>query len=250
MQELAAERRAVQAVLSDYRMYGWLWEDDAGARPTPIRTTFLKAVETCDIYLGLFWLGYGPYTIEEYEHARQQGKPCLIYKKQIDTDQRDPHLTDFLKQIEDVRNPNGLTVRWFTTTEELAAYVQEDVLRLLVDKFRESRLQPVNTMAINRTTGKTLSTQEQIELTGLLLKCTAMSNEGQRDVVIGLLPPYIVTRISHERTAIIHVLQIVKKCQDFEGGIEQLAQATRTIEGDTNSAQAVMAFLQERSFLV
>src|SRR2546429_5448535 len=90
MQELVEERRAVQSALSDYRMYGWLWEDDAGARPMPTRDTYLKEVETSDIYLGLFWLGYGSYTIDEYKHARQHSKPCLVYEKNVETDRRDP----------------------------------------------------------------------------------------------------------------------------------------------------------------
>lgn len=90
MTELADERRAVQKALSKYRMYGWLWEKDAGARPEPIDSTYLTEVAACDIYIGLFWLGYGPYTIEEFECARQHNKPCLIYEKHVDTDKRDP----------------------------------------------------------------------------------------------------------------------------------------------------------------
>jgi Domain of unknown function (DUF4062) len=80
MHELAEERRAVQEALSDYHMYGWLWEKDAGARPMSIKETYLKEVEACDIYIGLFWKGYGSYTIEEYEHARRHSKPCLVYE--------------------------------------------------------------------------------------------------------------------------------------------------------------------------
>src|SRR5450759_3039855 len=75
MQELTEERHAIQAALKDVLMYGWLWETDAGARPEPIQSTYLTEVANCDIYLGLFWQGYGPYTIEEYEHART----CLLY---------------------------------------------------------------------------------------------------------------------------------------------------------------------------
>ncbi len=68
MTELADERRAVQTALSEYDMHGWRWEKDAGARPEPIDSTYLTEVEACDLYIGLFWLGYGRYTIEEYEH--------------------------------------------------------------------------------------------------------------------------------------------------------------------------------------
>src|SRR5712691_435254 len=102
MQELADERRAVQAALDAYRMSGWIWEGDAGARPEPIRSTYLKEVEACDLYLGLFWLGYGPYTIEEFEQARTQKKPCLIYEKHVEIEKRDPQLQAFLDSLQQV----------------------------------------------------------------------------------------------------------------------------------------------------
>src|SRR2546423_14823582 len=90
--ELAGERRAVRDALSEYHMKGWLWEKDAGARPEPVESTYLAEVEASDIYIGLFWLGYGEYTIEEFEHARKYQKPCLIYEKHVDIDKRDPKL--------------------------------------------------------------------------------------------------------------------------------------------------------------
>lgn len=92
MQELKDERLAIQTALADYDMHGWLWESDAGARPEPIRSTYLDMVEACDIYIGIFWLGYGQYTIEEYNHARKHQKPCLIYEKRVDIPNRDPQL--------------------------------------------------------------------------------------------------------------------------------------------------------------
>src|SRR6266704_5094005 len=102
MQELADERRAIQAALEVYRMYCWIWEEDAGARPETIRSTYLHEVEACDIYLGLFWLGYGPYTIEEYRHARQHDKQCLVYDKHVDAARRSPELSAFLAEVEQV----------------------------------------------------------------------------------------------------------------------------------------------------
>ncbi len=103
MQELAPERRALKDALSHIMQQGlvtgWIWEDDAGARPEPIRSTYLKEVEACDIYLGLFWLGYGPYTIEEYRHARQHDKQCLVYDKHVDAARRSPELSAFLAEV-------------------------------------------------------------------------------------------------------------------------------------------------------
>ncbi|MFL5589884.1 MAG: DUF4062 domain-containing protein [Ktedonobacteraceae bacterium] len=143
MAELPTERRAVQKALAAYRMYGWLWEKNAGARPEPIRSAYLKEVESCDIYVGLFWQGYGEYTIEEYQHARTHHKPCLIYEKNVDVEQRDQQLTDFLKGINRVTASDGLTVCRFKTAEELAEQVQEDVIRLLTSRFRDIRQQPI-----------------------------------------------------------------------------------------------------------
>lgn len=128
MEELVEERRAVQSTLSQYHMYGWLWEKDAGARPESIRQTYLKEVEACDLYIGLFWLGYGPYTIEEFEHARAHKKPCLIYEKHVDITHRDPQLQTFLDDIETVKD--DLCVCHFETPEELVERTQNDVLEL------------------------------------------------------------------------------------------------------------------------
>lgn len=248
MQELAEERRAVQAALSDYRMYGWLWEDDAGARPIPTRATYLKEVAYSDIYIGLFWIGYGPYTIEEYEYARQHSKPCLVYEKRVETDRRDAQLTQFLKQIEEVSNPAGLTVGWFTTLEELARDVQEDVIRLLTTIFRESRKQPEVVPLQNMPMGGILPVLDQVELVDKLLKCAAISNKMQREVILELLPAEVTQRIVRGNTDITDVLQIVKKCTEYDGGIEELVKATRFIDGNTRSVQAVVEFLRERSF--
>jgi tetratricopeptide (TPR) repeat protein/transcriptional regulator with XRE-family HTH domain len=149
MQELVDERRAIQSTLAEYKMYGWRWEDEAGARPESIRSTYLAEVEACDIYIGLFWLGYGPYTIEEFEHARAHKKPCLIYEKYIDIDQRSPELTAFLERIQQIDSLVGLTVCRFETPQQLAGRVQADVMRLLTTMFRESRQQPARLSTIH-----------------------------------------------------------------------------------------------------
>jgi len=142
MQELAGERRAVQEALRSFKMYGWLWETSAGARPEPVRSTYLNEVAESDIYIGLFWLGYGPYTIEEFEHARKLRKPCLVYEKFLDLERRDPQLSAFLLGLQSVENREGLTTCRFETPEQLATRVQDDVIRLLTTVFRETRIQP------------------------------------------------------------------------------------------------------------
>ncbi len=137
MGELAEERRAIQAGLSEYHMYGWLWEVDAGARPEPTRSTYLAEVEASDVYVGLFWLGYGQYTIEEFEHARKHKKPCLIYEKNVNIDYRTRKLKAFLKTIQQPENVEGLTIYRFKTPEELTKQLQKDLISLLTRLFRE-----------------------------------------------------------------------------------------------------------------
>ena len=84
--QLAEEHRAVQIALHHYRMYGWFREDYDLAHPEPIGIIYLQEVENCDLYIGLFWVGYGRYTIEEFDFAhKEKHTPCLFYVKDIDT---------------------------------------------------------------------------------------------------------------------------------------------------------------------
>jgi tetratricopeptide (TPR) repeat protein len=126
MEELAAERDAVQAALDRLHVKAWVFEKDAGARPSTIQETYLGEIEAADLYIGIFWKGYGAYTIDEYEHAQTLGMDCLIYEKQsTPEDPRDPALQKFLDRIGGVTE--GLTVKRFRTPESLAAFVAEDV---------------------------------------------------------------------------------------------------------------------------
>lgn len=136
MDELAMERKALKKVLEDEGMYTWLFERDAGAREYPIQQTYFAEIGACNIYIGLFWLKYGEYTIDEYNKARELNKPCLIYIRQRDLERRDQALTTFLSGIQSVTNSSGVTPCYFDTVEELTAHIAEDVERLLVKSGR------------------------------------------------------------------------------------------------------------------
>jgi hypothetical protein len=124
MQELADERQAIKAALDDMRVESFVFEADAGARPQTIEETFLEEVEGADLYIGVFWRGYGRYTIEEYDRATALGMDCLIYEKREAVDgQRDRELAAFLERLGDVEA--GLTVKWFHTPAQLADSVKE-----------------------------------------------------------------------------------------------------------------------------
>jgi hypothetical protein len=138
MQELAAEREAIKAALEELHVKAWVFEKDAGARSQTIQETYLEEVEAADLYIGVFWKGYGPYTIEEYEHAQMLGMDCLIYDKRDDIQgHRDPELQAFLDRISAVES--GLTVRWFNTPEDLGRFVKEDVAAWQARIIRDGR---------------------------------------------------------------------------------------------------------------
>jgi tetratricopeptide (TPR) repeat protein len=126
MEELAHERKTIRAALAELRIDAFVFETDAGARPYSIQQTYLEELEAANLYVGVFWKGYGKYTIEEYEHAQTLGMDCLIYEKRGEVGSgRDPELQAFLDRIGQVET--GLTIRWFHTPEELSQFIKEDV---------------------------------------------------------------------------------------------------------------------------
>jgi len=139
MEELAPERAAIKSALAELNVDAWVFETDAGARPGTIRQTYLKELDGADLYIGLFWKGYGDYTIEEFESARSRGKDCLVYEKREAIEgARDPQLQAFLERVGKVET--GLTVRWFRRPEEVAAFIKQDVAAWQAEIVRRARL--------------------------------------------------------------------------------------------------------------
>ena len=242
MTELADERRAVQKALSQYRMAGWLWETDAGARPEPIRSTYLSEVEACDVYIRLFWQGYGPYTIEEYEHARLHHKPCLVYEKYVDVDKRSPELTKFLEGIEQVTNPTGLTVCRFTTAKELAEQVQKDVLHLLVTTFRQKF--PYSQTTVQLRPGS-ISLQVRFGLVDRLLACPTIQDTGSRQTVLALLNSQISNAIPRNPVSRVDVANIVGTCLNYSAGVQELIDSVGYVEGNSPQVQELRRYWEE-----
>lgn len=138
MQELAPERAMIADALDDLGIDAWVYEKHAGARPESHEQTFLSQVKEADLYLGIFWNGYGAYTIDEYKYAKDLRKDCLIYEKRTDIEgKRDPRLKQFLSRLNDTER--GHAVKYYDTVEELAELVKKDVPRLLAESYRKSR---------------------------------------------------------------------------------------------------------------
>src|SRR5262245_28090453 len=143
MQELAPDRKALKAALDALKVDAWVFEEDAGARPVSIQKAFLEEVEAADLYIGLFWKGYGDYTIEEYKHARKLGKDCLIYEKRAALNgERDPRLQKFLDSVSDVKT--GRTIKWFDDALQLTEAIKDDVARWQARTVRERHTPRIN----------------------------------------------------------------------------------------------------------
>ncbi len=136
MRELAKERAAVERALEDMGVDAFVFEGDAGARPGPGVATYRDELAGSDVYLGIFWLGYGDYTRDEYDTAARLDLPCLIYEKPPAAgERRDPELQRFLDTVGDV-DTGHVTTAWFEDAGQLAGWVRRDVDRLRTEAVR------------------------------------------------------------------------------------------------------------------
>ena len=157
MSELQNERHAVRETLENLKIASFVYEHDAGARPVSVEETYLGELQNSDLYLGIFWKKYGKYTIDEYNKAKEFGKPCLIYRKESESSSRDPKLQLFLDTIGAVQGE--VAPCFFHDGEELPDRIQEDVMQLLTTVFRGEASLP------------TRSTDDVIEPTKLPCLC-------------------------------------------------------------------------------
>jgi tetratricopeptide (TPR) repeat protein len=138
MLELAPERQALNDLLptlgSDLiTLRAWVFEDDAPAADKPIREVYLDALKRSDLYLGLFWNGYGEWTVDEFQHATEWSIDRHIYVKSQDAEGRDPRLQAFLDEQSNVIS--GITPKWFTTPDDLREQVRKSIDVWLRDRL-------------------------------------------------------------------------------------------------------------------
>ena len=139
--ELAAERQAVSAAISQLRLTPVLFE--LGARPYPPRDLYRAYLKQSDVFVGIYAESYGwvapgmEISGLEDEYRLSAGKPRLIYAK--DTAQREPRLTSFLESI---RAEGVVSYRHFETTDELGRLVADDLALLLTERFVSTSAAP------------------------------------------------------------------------------------------------------------
>jgi predicted ATPase len=134
MTELAAERAAVREAVARLHLTPILFE--LGARPHPPKELYLAYLRQSHVFLGIYWERYGwmapGETVSglEDEYLASGDKPRLVYIKSP-SPHRDPRLTEMLERIAN----EGLSYREFSTPEELAALVADDLAVLLSERF-------------------------------------------------------------------------------------------------------------------
>ena len=126
MQELRAERDILNELLPElggenFQIQPWIFETDAHASTNSIRHVYLEALDSSDLYIGVFWKEYGEWTIDEFRRATELGIPRHIYVKNVDAHQRDPQLIKFLEKESDVRF--GITPVWYSNLDEFRKVV-------------------------------------------------------------------------------------------------------------------------------
>ena len=135
LEELADERAAVSRAVSALRLTPVTFE--SGARPHPPQELYRAYLEQSDIFIGLYWQGYGwvgpgmDISGLQDEFERSQPLPRLLYIKTPAPD-RDPRLTELLERI---KGEASDSYRNFRTARELGRFVRDDLAVMLSERF-------------------------------------------------------------------------------------------------------------------
>jgi tetratricopeptide (TPR) repeat protein len=139
--ECASERVRVREAIVSLNHEPFLFED-AGARPYPPRTLYLRKLRESDIFVGIYRLSYGWVAPQaqisgledEYREAIKSGIPCLLYVY-ADQNSRDPRLTALLVEFEQ----GGNTYSHYQSSDDLYTRVRDDLTSVMVERFLRMR---------------------------------------------------------------------------------------------------------------
>ena len=139
MQELAAERQAVQEAVNRLRLVPVMFE--LGARPHPPRQLYRAYLAQSQVFVGVYWQSYGWVAPEEElsgledEYRLSAGMPRLIYVKSPAPD-RHQRLTELLARI---KSDDSVSYQRFSDPAELQRLVEDDLALLLSERFEMTR---------------------------------------------------------------------------------------------------------------
>lgn len=133
--ELAEERGAVRKAVEDLRLVPVMFE--LGARPHPPRELYRAYLAQSHVFLGIYWQRYGwiapgeDISGLEDEYRLAGDRPRLLYLKGPAPD-REPRLAALLA---DMQEDDRASYKHFTTADELATLVRDDLAVLLTERF-------------------------------------------------------------------------------------------------------------------
>src|SRR5262245_47420207 len=136
LHELSAERAAARRAIERLRLTPVLFE--LGARPYAAADLYRAYLEQSHVFIGIYWQEYGWVAPEatisgiEDEYLLAGPRPKLIYLRKPAAS-RDARLTDML----DRSRQDGVSYRYFTTPQQLARLIQDDLATVLSERFED-----------------------------------------------------------------------------------------------------------------
>ena len=137
LHELAAERAAARRAIERLRLTPVLFE--LGARPYAAADLYRAYLEQSHVFIGIYWQEYGWVAPDaavsgiEDEYRLAGARPKLIYLRQPAAS-RDPRLNAMLDRI---RQDGAVSYRSFTTPQQLARLIQDDLATVLSERFED-----------------------------------------------------------------------------------------------------------------
>jgi predicted ATPase len=142
LRELADERAAVRRAIEGLRLTPVMFE--LGARPHPPRDVYRAYLEQSDVFVAVYgqqygWIAPGE-TVSglEDEYALSAGMPRLVYVRRADGP-REERLEALLARV---RDDDAASYTPFTTPDELAELLGDDLAVLLSERFARESLDP------------------------------------------------------------------------------------------------------------
>ncbi len=139
LKELAAERSAARQAIARLRLTPVMFE--SGARSHPARDLYRATLAQSHIFIGIYWQQYGIVTAGEVvsgledEYALSSAMPRLIYVK-TPAPEREEGLKKLLARI---KGEDRLSYKYFSTPDELAELVENDLALVLSEQFELAR---------------------------------------------------------------------------------------------------------------
>lgn len=108
--------------------------ENRSASSDSVEKEFLGEVESSEIYIGIFGKKYSDPTIKEFNTARERGLVTLVFEKDLDSQERDVQLKQFLDKI---KHPtSGLYSIKYNNVVDLRIKIISGLSRELTKKFK------------------------------------------------------------------------------------------------------------------